>query len=523
MQTEFNVVVRPHPLRSETVVARVPVGCTLGDLGAGHYVTARVDGDLIEDLLYTPREGQHVVLQAVAGGSNGGKMALRLVAAIAITYVSYGTAGAAAGSWAAGATGLGTTAAWQAGFALAGNLALNAVIPPPSQKFDASASAFTPFRSTSNANSANPFGVIPRIYGKHKIFPPLAAYPTSEETGGDQFAALLFCLGYGPLTIDTTSFKLGDTSLREFYNSDEDYAANIEVREGTPGDAPLTLYARNSVETSAGKEFKLDNDTATLTTNASSTDFSLDIVAPGLIYFSGKKKHRRAAAVGFKIEYKPHSGSTWATATSADAVLSGKGGFATNFPLRDGGDLLHGYSDLKDTIFHDAPGGASDGGTGQKCFYILGDDTKRYAITVKVTPPTPGAYDVRVTRIASYERNDRAYSYDGSLAYAKGAIRQTPPDDDLISDCTWTVLRSFAGDVLGTIPPDIAFVAMRIKTTGNVGGTIDNFSCVATSRLPVLVDGEWIEQETSNPAWIYRAMLLGPNGWAGVTRRAPAA
>src|SRR3546814_4462981 len=52
-------------------------------------------------------------------------------------------------------------------------------------------------------------------------------------------------------------------------------------------------------------------------------------------------------------------------------------------------------------------------------------------------------------------------------------------------------------------------MALRIKATDQVNGTLDTLNVVATSILPVWNGTAWANAATDNPAWIYADTLTG--------------
>lgn len=99
-----------------------------------------------------------------------------------------------------------------------------------------------------------------------------------------------------------------------------------------------------------------------------------------------------------------------------------------------------------------------------------------------------GQYDVRIRRVTADTTN--------------------PNIVDLVY---WTVLRSFKNED-PIKKSGMAKVALRIKATDQLSGTLENFNLVAQSILPDWDSGTstWIERGTSNNASCYRAVLQGP-------------
>ncbi len=60
-------------------------------------------------------------------------------------------------------------------------------------------------------NQARPWGHVPRIYGKVRITPDLAATPVTDIDGKDMYLRLLLCCGHKPLRL--SEFRFGDRSI----------------------------------------------------------------------------------------------------------------------------------------------------------------------------------------------------------------------------------------------------------------------------------------------------------------------
>jgi hypothetical protein len=62
-------------------------------------------------------------------------------------------------------------------------------------------------------NQARQHGRIPVLFGRHRLYPDLAANSYTEIRDGAQYLVQLFCGGYRDCEIDPESFKLGETPL----------------------------------------------------------------------------------------------------------------------------------------------------------------------------------------------------------------------------------------------------------------------------------------------------------------------
>lgn len=88
-------------------------------------------------------------------------------------------AGTFYGNLAAGATMIG------------GSLLVNQLIPLPQPSMPTAAKAANAHAISGASNQARPYGAVPRVYGKHRIYPPFAAKPYVLTVGGEQYIYLL--------------------------------------------------------------------------------------------------------------------------------------------------------------------------------------------------------------------------------------------------------------------------------------------------------------------------------------------
>lgn len=240
------------------------------DLRPWTYVT--VDGRQVPSEIWKvarPKEGRRVLiaLRPAGGGGGGGagKQIAMAVAAIAIMVVAWYAApiivGALAGVGTTGAAavwGGAAVALTQAGIAIAGTLALSALVKPGSIGRQALANSGSGGNSASESNTygingasnqINRYGVVPRVYGRHRVTPPFAAEPYVVSAGTSQTINLLLDFGYGPLLVE--DIRVGNTPISNFPTAR--WFIHSEFKKGDP----LNIYL---------------NDQATLEVNAVLTE-----------------------------------------------------------------------------------------------------------------------------------------------------------------------------------------------------------------------------------------------------------
>lgn len=487
------IVAKPHPLRSETYRVAVPAGTVLVDLllGAPETVYAQVNGEPWERERWSePLPAGVVNLFASPHGSD----ALRMVTLVAIAVAAAYTGGAAAGAmgFASGTVGYGiASGVVAAGVTVAGSLAMNYLIPPKLPDTPDSANSTVAKSLTGTQNRMNPYGVIPRVYGNPRWYPPLAARPVTEVSGDDQYLRMLLCLGYGPLRVGTHTvgqgygkitqasslpagtIRIGETALDEF--------EDVEFEIGTVDQ--MTLFSQDVQEeaVSVALDFQHkenrgehrwydDNVSAVRTTATNTSEISLDLVFPTGLYSinsKGKTDKSPSPLVDFRIEYAPTGTNSWA---------------------RVPGDSLPRRDPERVWIRPPFPGHWEEGpivdpaGTYTQ---VAGPVKQTLRRTYRWQVPV-GQYDVRVTRVRTYFDNHE--------------IRQ--------SDAVWTALRSIR-DQKPWSKSDTVLMALRIRATDQLNGVVDRLNIRTQSVVRAWVGSSSSLQATSNPAWAYLDAMTG--------------
>jgi hypothetical protein len=151
---------------------------------------------------------------------------IKTAAIIAVTVYTGGTLAPALGL-AAGGVG---AALLTAGVTIGASMLLNSLIPPPvPEALDlsgisggGSASGFSSqmYSINGQSNQTRKFNFVPKVYGKHKYFPALAATPYTEleadQSSGSlvQYFYAIYDFGFGPCYIE--NLKIGDSPITNF-------------------------------------------------------------------------------------------------------------------------------------------------------------------------------------------------------------------------------------------------------------------------------------------------------------------
>ena len=175
-----------------------------------------VNGEIITRELYRafiPPPGAliNIILIPTGGGGGGGKDPMKMILSIAIL--------AASGSIASGLGLAKGTFGFSIGRALIAAVGMSALVRPQTQAAPTSMDSSRDPRThtiTGSSNKFNPYGVFPRLYGTHLIYPDKAGEYT-EIIGNDLYYRAVFNLGYGRL--DLTSLKIGNNGIAEYQNN----------------------------------------------------------------------------------------------------------------------------------------------------------------------------------------------------------------------------------------------------------------------------------------------------------------
>jgi len=421
---------------------------------------------------YRPKAGILVEVRAfivpTGGGGGGGKNPLRTILSLAVIAAAWWAGPAVAGALvptygvATAATAnllTFTSAVFTAAIGAAGMLAVNAIAPvrPPkmAQLTSQSGQQDSPTLFIEGArNQLRPFSPVPVILGQYRHYPSLGAKPYTEVIGDKQFIRFVFVWGIGPLSIDTDSLKIGDTPLSQFTGY------QIEHREGYDTDDPLTLFT-NIVEQ---EDFSVLLSQATSwvqrTSAEDADELSVDITFPqGLVQFDdrGNKINRQ---VNIEIEYRLVGSSPWQKIDVNNTKFQTT--FSSSWMNLSG-------SDLNSVTFNHSRTSAI-----------------RHGIRWGVA--TRGQYDIRIRRTS-----------DDTIS------------TQIFDQVFLTSIRTITNEDPINSPVPVAVTAMIIQATDQFTGIVDIFNGVVTSVAADYVGGSpaWVEQETQNPASLFRHVLQG--------------
>ena len=503
----LQVVSNEHPLLTKEVHTTISAGTSLEEIIRAiqpdpvlrEYANCTVNDAIVSPEYWSktyPKEGDIVVIRILPGGG-GDKNPLRIIltiAAIAISFSTFGaTLGAALGFSGAAATVVGNTL-WVVGSAIL----IDAIAPLRGPSRPENSEESPNFFIDGARNRAQLFNSVPVIFGKHRMFPPLGAQTYTELVGDDQYLRMLVVWGYGPLKI--SDIKIAETPIEDF--DDVEY----ETVEGYSTDAPLTLYTHDVSQTNLSILLSSSVGWVSRTTTANDADeISIDLAFPrGLGAFNDDGK-RVSVSIVIQVAYRKVGTTDWLAPNTQRHDLSEGGNRPPDTQGEDGDFHLDDNNDIWEKV----------NGT-----WILFDGNYHYPIngigassTVRnrVNTLTSGSWTIAHARTVPIREGARWHVAERGQYEVR--IRRTTvdnTDDRTFDECYWSTLRTFTDEVPIDFRQPLAMTAISIRATDQLHGVVDQLNGVVSCSIPDWNGTSWVEAETANPASMIRLALQGP-------------
>jgi sulfur carrier protein ThiS len=507
----------PHPLRTERYTIPVPPGTSLEVLAQGlnkeykvapelkSKVTVLVNGFIIPQEKwkdYILCETDVIEYRAVPKGDIG-----RLVLVLAVAYFAPYLAGMAEFAYmgTAAATVAGSTAVYAAAYGAAliiGTSLINAIAPirPPSMgSQNDPGSAERQLMVNGGSNQINPYGSIPVVLGKVRMTPMLGSvnYLTYENER-DSYLSMLLVWGYGPLSIDDTSYKIGDVPLSSF----TDYNKITLDRKTEPSESEKlnfdAIYGKDVTQINTAVELTCDGNPEGTVIGYTDGDpiYEFSETGPILVGYEQVPIYSYPppgpwfeAATG--IEYDVSTGLPVPVTNTTIALHFPQGLRRINTQGDGAGNSYATSVDFRAEYSTDV------GLTWNLLeeFSIGGDSVKKDGFTYTKSYSTLNHEQliIRVRRETgdNVEDNSTRRYYFQSVLQSVTFLRNNKP----------------AVDPVGS---KIAKTAFKIKATDQLNGNIQGISAIVQTWCKTWNGSAWVEGTTSNPAALVRYILEHP-------------
>jgi Putative phage tail protein len=488
----LSVVWHPHPVTpyaGREVMQIAAEGYTIRDL----LLNAQIDQYqeiivYVDDKLITveewdtlrPTEGQLVNVQAVVSGGGGeGSNPLQIVMMIAIVALTIYTGGATAGllGTTIGATGLTVGMVAAAVISVAGSLLMGALFRPDGLSGGQTYEQASPTYSlTGSQNRARPYESMPVIMGTHRVVFDYASRPYTEYKSEDQYLYQIFHGGVSPTRY--SDYKIGTNPLSNY--------TDVELFYPSDNSGSLKSFPGN-VDSIAGAPLTQAAGWITRTSSINSYQLGVDIEA--VLFRANDKGGLDSTTVDIELQYKATSSSTWLIPTnitsSANDIIVGdyltiteaqdQGYWDVNWEGVGSGDWVENIVNVTSTKFV----ATNTGGIIQ----LTGNSQKprRATLTFAVTQ---GTYDVRIRRTTA-----------------------DSTDTKLTQQTNWSILKSYQVD--NSNYTGQTRIAMTIKASEQLNGTVSQFSALAESDALYWNGSTFVIAPTSNPAHLFTHFALG--------------
>ena len=257
----------------------------------GDWAVTQIDGLVI-----------FIALPQGGGGGGGGKNPLNTVLMIAVMVVATvygGPLGASLGFSGNLATAVGSAIIMTAGTAL-----VSALVPLPTPNmpsFSSGGGLSQPSPTYSlqgQGNYARLAQPIPVIYGRHLVYPDLAATPYGEYQGNEQYLHQLHCIGLGEYDIE--QIRIEDTPIASF--------EEVNFQIVSPGSS-VTLFNPDVVTAPevAGQELLSGSWTGGFAINPADsevTHIGIDVLLPRGLYYANDTGGLEVRSASWKIEVR---------------------------------------------------------------------------------------------------------------------------------------------------------------------------------------------------------------------------
>lgn len=486
------------------------------------YARCRVNGFEIPraqwaDTWPKPDDRIEVLRGVLGGGGGGGKNPLGIILGVVISVVAIWAGPFIAGSAVLGLTGTAASVVGgviTGGTMLAGGMLVNALFPTAQPAlsgptFNDRAKDSPTYSINGARNTANPYGFVPLVLGRHRHTPPLAAKSWTVREGDKQFFNMCVCWGHPD--IEVTDFRIGKTILGNYKQVEHVF------HQSTTGN-DLKLFAKSYNEQSVSATLK-QSEGWTTRTIGEAEDISVDIAFQrGLTVINQENGNNEWRTVTFQAQYKKQEDTEWKNVVAGSRVeIHGKtqtvgGGIfrRPNVYSDWNGNISIGYGIGGDIQIYpnrnpyvsgcnvniSYPGEnkarveVSDGVfDNQGIIEISGAQTKALVKNFRVEGLERATYEVRIKRLTG----------DTSSQY-------------IMDEATWSTVRAILNEPAFNTPIPVCVSELRTQASEQLSGYVDDFNAICHSKVPDWDGEQWTVRTTSNPASLIRYLLTSRHG-----------
>lgn len=293
------LVACPHPFTTERIERDIeprPIRDILAEVQpeeALRFARVLINDEIIDESCYdrVPENGDLIIVRIVpqGGGNNtdastGSKIggALLFLGGLALTIFT-------GGLWAS--IGVSLMMAGASAFVVGTGLKYGWFIPDQgANEIDKQ-----PPSIRGGRNRASPNGDIPMLLGKHLVIPPFGVNPFTTIQGADQYLHELFVLGYGPVEVDESSLRIGETLLSEYSGVSYDIQQDASAIDYIPG-----TVTQDDINVQIAKDANIVRTTPT-----GIDRIIVEMAFPSGLFYVNDNGQRSTLHTQYTVQYKP--------------------------------------------------------------------------------------------------------------------------------------------------------------------------------------------------------------------------
>lgn len=246
-----------------------------------------------------PKPDKHVLVYLRLAGGDQGKAAMAALGTLAISLAAPYLLPAAFAATTAGKV-------VAAGISVVGAALVNGIfVPRAPREQTASRSYFI----TGTRNTANPYGPVWQVLGRHRIAMPYAAVPHAIPQSDRTLLLLLFDCGFGE--VDVTDIRIGEQRVADLPD------VEVVVHQGYKAGDPLSLYTRDVEAVQLSLNLPQDLSSVQATTAPDTRRLAVDLLFPEGLFYANNNGSNSKENQGVVIDFRETgAGGSWQSAAA---------------------------------------------------------------------------------------------------------------------------------------------------------------------------------------------------------------
>ena len=413
---------------------------------------------VIQDGFFEVESGDVVNISIVPkGGGGGGKGILKAVMMVVVAIASIYTGGAVGAAY-----GMMYGAMAAVGVSVAGSLLVNALMPTPKPSFDFNKQDFRNSQAygwNKATNQATQSQVVPKIFGIHKITPPLIA-SYIEAVDDKQYFNGLYAINDGAIK-SVTDVKINNENIGNFKG------VSHEIRNGETTQAIVERFSDTPYDKVIGKKLSPDLTYSLANTDGNAvTSLAVTLLMPRGLWYANDNGGLANYGINVRIEFSKDQ-KTWLPMTSQKIMATDPNSNRYDWHYDElTGDYV--FDKIDEKIEKTVP-----------YVTISGAQTSVIRKTFEVVDLPPARYYIRAKFETAPNVSNR-YASDCYIEY----VTETTKDDFIYPGTALLAVRALATDQLnGSAPTITCVVSANSSNPAEVAEQILIDSGVETSRI----------------------------------------